>query len=220
MKSNNKKQLGKIIAILAIGLSAGFSFVFLAQIGNAFSGGVSGFSGASGSSCSQCHSGGTPPTVTLSGPTVAFTGEVFTYTLTVAGGQSIAAGLGVSASDGVLTDTLAGSLYTQILGGELTHQNGDATQKASPSFPSYSHDGGPKCINDSCTQVPGGEVVFTFNWIAPGTAETVTLYGAGNSVNLDGANSGDSAATDTLTITVIDPATLTERLYLPLVVTD
>ncbi|WP_420645507.1 choice-of-anchor V domain-containing protein [Candidatus Leptofilum sp.] len=221
MNSTNRRQLGKLMAILAIGFVAAFSFIFLVQIGKAFSGGVSGRSGVGGSNCSLCHNTGTVPTVTLSGPAVAFTGETFTYTLTIAGGQELAAGLDVSASGGVLTDTLAGSLYTQILGGEVTHENGDDTQKLSPNFPKdYLHDGGPKCINDDCTQEAGGEVTFTFNWVAPATAETVTMYGAGNSVDLSGDNSGDAAATDTLTITVIDPATLTERLYLPLVITD
>ncbi|WP_420629843.1 choice-of-anchor V domain-containing protein [Candidatus Leptofilum sp.] len=221
MNSTDRRSLGKLIPLLVICIITIFTVTLFSQMANARSSGIAGLSGASGSHCSVCHGGGTEPTVTISGPAVAFTGEVFTYTLTVAGGQEIAAGLDVAVTGGVLTDTLAGSLYTKILSGEIVHENGDDTQKSSPNFPSYDgHDGGPKCINSSCTEVPGGEVTFTFNWVAPATAETVTMYGAGNSVDLSEDTSGDAAATDTLTITVIDPATLTESLYLPLIVTD
>lgn len=216
----NKKRVPGGFVIAAICLVALVSMIFFTQMTRAFSSGVSGFSGASGSNCNQCHSGGIEPTVTLSGPTAVFTGDVLTYTLTVAGGQSLAAGLDVAVTNGVLTDSLAGGLYTQVLGGEITHANGDTVQKSSPNFPSYGHDGGPKCINSDCTQAPGGEVVFTFNWIAPGTAESVTMFGAGNSVDLSGDNSGDRAGLDSLTITVFDPAMFTEHLYLPLVLTD
>ena len=217
MNQKNKKQIGWASFIVAICLM--LSILLFAQMSQAKSdGSITGFSGASGQDCSLCHAGGITPTVTLAGPDTVFIGDVLTYTLTVAGGQGIAAGLDVAATGGVLTDTLAGSLYTKIVSGEITHENGDATQKASPNYFAYGHDGGPKCINSDCTQVPGGEVVFTFNWIAPATAESVTMFGAGNSVDLSGDNTGDSAGTDTLTINVFDPAIFTETVYLPFVV--
>ena len=206
--------------MLTMSLALFLSIGYFTQISKAFSSGVSGFSGASGGvSCNQCHTGGAEPTVTLAGPTTVFAGDEIIYTLTVAGGQTMAAGLDVAVSDGTLA-TLANSLYTKMVNGEVTHHNSDLTQKASPSYPSYGHDGGPKCIADDCSQVPGGEVVFTFNWTAPETAVSVTMFGAGNSVDLSGNNSGDRAGTDTLTITVIDPATLTEKLYLPVITTN
>ena len=220
MNDKNKRWFRGLLAVLVTCLIVFLSIGILTQTIKAFSSGVSGFSGASGADCNQCHTGGITPTVTLSGPTTVLTGELFTYTLTVAGGQELAAGLDVAVTSGVLTDTLAGGLYTQILSGEVTHENSDPIQKASPNYPNYGHDGGPKCIVSDCTQAPGGKVTFTFNWIAPNTAESVTMYGAGNSVDLSGDNSGDRAGVDSLTITVIDLATLTEKLYLPFVVKD
>ena len=216
----NQKNRRPFIVVLTISLALFLSTGYFIQISKAFSSGVSGFSGASGGvNCNQCHTGGTEPIVTLSGPTSVLAGDELVYTLTVAGGQEVAAGLDVAVTDGTLI-TLANSLYTKIANGEVTHHNSDPTQKASPNYPSYGHDGGPKCIADDCTQVPGGEVVFSFGWTAPETAVSVTMFGAGNSVDLSGNNTGDRAGTDTLTITVIDPATLTEKLYLPIVATN
>ena len=218
MNQKKRKLLAGALPILFVGIFTLFTIGSFSQNLKAFSSGVSGFSGESGSTCNQCHSGGIEPTVTLSGPNTVFIGDVLTYTLTVADGQALAAGMDVAVTGGVLTDTLAGSIYTKIIAGEVTHDNSDAVQKAAPSYPVYGHDGGPKCINDSCTSVPGGEVIFTFNWIAPDVPTSVTMYGAGNSVDLSGDNNGDSAGTDSLTINVFDPSLLTEKIYLPLVI--
>jgi hypothetical protein len=159
--------------------------------------GIIGFSGnpnTGGVYCAACHSGGAVPAVTLAGPSVVSPGAALTYTLTIAGGQEIAGGLNVSATAGTL-DTLPGATDTQLLSGEITHT-------------------APKCIEAGCQPVAGGEVVFLFNWTAPDDSGPVTLYGAGNSVNLNHNPTGDAAAVTSLDILVAD---LNVTLYLPIV---
>lgn len=143
------------------------------------SSGITGFSGNpatnGGIDCNVCHSGGIVPTVSLSGPTQVSVGTVSTYRLTVRGGQMVAGGFDVSAGDGSLAASQAG---TQLLNDEVTH-----TQ--------------PRPMNAS------REVIWDFEWTAPAIPGQVTLYGAGNSVDLMGGNNGDAAATSTLNIDVI-----------------
>ena len=76
--------------------------------------GITGFSGKSGSTCTSCHSTGTPPTVTLSGPTTVASGSTNSYTLTVGGTGNH--GLDVAASAGTFT---AGT-GTKVQNGEIT----------------------------------------------------------------------------------------------------
>jgi len=150
---------------------------------SAFSGGAEGYTGdpaTGGLTCNECHEGGVPPTTTLGGPTVVQPGATHTYTLTIAGGQERAGGLGVSVSDGALSvvDPL-----THLLKGEITH-----TQ--------------PKPVN------PGTfDATWSFNWTAPLTPGVVMLYGAGNSVNLQAGPGGDRATLIVEAITVEGVAT-------------
>jgi hypothetical protein len=149
----------------------------------AYSDGVSGFSGdpaTGGATCNSCHDGGVEPVLTLAGPTTVAPGSTNTYTLTIAGGQQRAGGLDVSASDGTLVVSDPG---TWLLDGEIVH-----TQPRPVSIGTF-------------------EAVWSFNWTAPLTAGSATLYGCGNSVNLHQAFSGDRASTDTLTINVGLPGT-------------
>ena len=149
----------------------------------ASSSGINGFSGdpaTGGLTCNKCHSGGATPSVTLSGPTLVQPGETNIYSLTVGGGQEEAGGLDVSASQGALA---IADLGTYLLGGEVVHSN-------------------PRLVNPVTF-----EVTWSFRWTAPLTGGTVTLYGAGNSVNLQSGNNGDAANTDTLTITVAGNST-------------
>jgi hypothetical protein len=147
------------------------------------SGGITGYSGnpSTGSlDCNKCHDGGVTPTVTLSGPTVVEPGSTHTYTLHIEGGQERAGGLDVSASAGTLSVVDAG---TQLLEGEIIHS---VPQPVNPvTFDS----------------------LWSFNWTAPLTAGSATLYGAGNSVNLFQGPGGDAAQTDVLVITVATPGT-------------
>lgn len=167
----------------------------------AFSTGRVGFSGnpnvGGGLTCAVCHSGGQIPAVVLDGPTTVEPGETVEYTLTISGGQEVAGGFNVSATGGDLA-TLPGATDTQILpvpGGfpdELTHTM-------------------PKDADSS------GAVEFRFEWTAPDSSQTVTLYGAGNSVDLDGSSQGDAPNTDTLKITV-GTSTFTDSSFLPFVI--
>ncbi len=141
--------------------------------------GISGFSGnpaSGGATCTFCHAGGLPPTVSLSGPTTLFTGQKALYRLKVSGGQNVAAGLDVSVSVGTLTAVEAD---TYILNKEVTHSQ-------------------PRVVDAN------GDAIFTFEYTAPIGSATVTMYGAGNSVNFDFLNTGDLSDATTLTITVID----------------
>ena len=140
--------------------------------------GISGRSGNpatfEGQICTACHFGGATPVVTLNGPTTVDAGTTNLYTLTISGGQEIAGGLDVSVTDGTLqvVDT-----DMQILDGEVTQtmpRNADAT----------------------------GSVSFEFEWTAPSEVGSIDMYGAGNSVDLNGGKSGDDASTDSMTITV------------------
>lgn len=152
----------------------------------AFSGGVSGLSGNPGTNlgdtCGSCHGGGSTPALNLSGPTVVAPNAVNTYVLSIQSANVVsqtAAGLDVSATAGLLSSL--GS-DTQILDGEVTH---------TASKP-----------NDS-----GGLASFTFQWTAPDAgSQIVTLYAAGNSVNLDGRPSGDAHANTALVIEVAEPS--------------
>jgi len=91
-----------------------FAVIYSSIPARASSNGISGFSGKSGSTCTSCHSTGTPPTVTLTGPTTVASGSTNSYTLTVGGTGNH--GLDVAASAGTFT---AGT-GTQVLNGEIT----------------------------------------------------------------------------------------------------
>ena len=150
---------------------------------SAFSGGTEGYTGdpaTGGLTCNECHEGGTPPTTTLGGPTVVQPGATHTYTLTIAGGQERAGGLGVSVSDGALSVVDAG---TYLIKGEITHLQ-------------------PRNVN------PGTfDATWSFNWTAPLNPGVVMLYGAGNSVNLQAGPGGDRATMIVEAITVEGVAT-------------
>ena len=143
-----------------------------------FSGGINGFSGNpvtnGGSTCSNCHSGGTTPTVVLTGPSVVQPGSINTFTLTISGGQQNSGGLNVSADGGILISTLAN---TKIQVTELTH-----TQRV--------------------IAAGDGTVAWDFNWQAPTAIGNHTIYGAGLSTNADGGTAGDGVATATFNVSV------------------
>jgi len=149
----------------------------------AFSTGITtGSFGASG--CNQCHSGGTPPTTTLSGPTAVGSGTTNTYTLTVTNpGSQTHAGLNVSTTAGTLAIGGPSSAQTQVLSGQITHTS--------------------RKINAA------GVTTFSFDWTAPVSFSSVNMRGWGNAVDFSFDNSGDRADLDELTITNSDPPTPT-----------
>jgi hypothetical protein len=158
------------IAVLVYGLGE-------QQTAWASSGGRTGYSGNpathSGQICTNCHSGGSVPTVTLTGPTSLATGESGTYTLTITGGAAVVGGLDVSTTGGTL----------QATGSNTRLSSSEITQTASTSF-------------------AAGSLAYTFTLVAPSTPGTVTLYGSGLSANGNGSTSGDSASKATLDVTV------------------
>lgn len=165
-----------ILLLLAGALSLG---LFAQPHADARSRGISGFSGnpatSNGRDCTQCHSGGEEPDVTIEGPAILAPGETASFELIVEGGQEVAAGLDVSVTGGAL-GVPANNRDVQLLDEEIVHD-------------------GPK-------DVERGQVVFEYLFTAPDAPGTVTMYGAGNSVDLDGRTSGDMASTTMLEIVV------------------
>lgn len=163
-------------------------FFLFANHARTLSTGVSGFSGRNGVTCSVCHYGGVIPEVVIEGPSMVAPSSTHLYSLIISGGQEVAGGLDVAVTDGILAVVAADTL---LMNGEITHV-------------------APKLVDDD------GRVIFTFEWTAPITPTAVTMYGAGNSVNLNGAATGDAPAATTLTIEVVDVGDLTHKAYLPI----
>ena len=172
------------IFFLTLFMSVAFT-IYQAGTASARPNGINGYSGNpatnGGAICSNCHFGGIAPTVSLSGPNTVDAGSTHTYTLTITGGQEIAGGLDVSVINGLLNAIDPG---TQILSGEITHTE-------------------PRPAANNA-------VSWTFEWTAPAVAGTVTMYGAGNSINGNGGTSGDAPNKDSLTIIVNVPAPLNQ----------
>ena len=158
-----------------IKISIALIFLLFSSHALGSSAGISGFSGSTGSSCTTCHNAGTVPTVALSGSNSVTPGSTNSYQFTITGGQNQIGGLSVSASSGTLIVQPGGN-STKILNSELTH-----TQ---PAF------------------VSAGSIVWDFDWQAPTTPGTYTLYAAGVSADNDQSVTGDNAATDSMTIAV------------------
>ncbi len=144
-----------------------------------FSGGITGRSGKQGSDCSGCHSGGVAPTATLSGPAFVLRDSTRTFTFRVAGGQQVAAGLNVATDVGTLVATDS-ETYTQ--NDELTHAN-------------------PRAVDGN------GEAAWSFDVMAPSAAGPLTLWAAGNSVDLTGDQTGDLPGLAQFQVTVVDSLT-------------
>ncbi len=167
-----------LVAVVA----AAAALVVWAGDAGGLSSGISGYSGDpatnGGATCASCHTGGATPTVTLSGPTQVAPGATVTYTFTISGGPGAGGGFDVSATAGSLSVVDGG---TRLLAGEIVH--------ASTRTPDAS-----------------GSISWTFAWTAPNTAGPVTLYAAGNSVDLAAGPAGDGVATTSATVTVASPA--------------
>lgn len=146
--------------------------------------GISGFSGATGSDCRACHSAGAAvPSLSLSAdsgsPTVV-TDSVSSYTLLMAGGPAVTAGLDVAGSGGTLIDT--NSTGTRISSGEL--------------------------VQSFSNPVSGGVITWTFDWVAPSIEGVYTLYAAALSADGSGGLGGDGTQTTTLMVEVPEPSAL------------
>jgi hypothetical protein len=159
----------------------GVAVIVAARPARANSGGIAGQSGKQGRFCNSCHGGGIPPEVALVGPNRLMIGEAATFRFEVrsTGPNQRAAGFNVAASGGMLAviDGQGTRFARQV--GELTHA-------------------GPKGNDDD------GVARWEFLWTAPDTPGSQRLFGAGNSVNLNGQSSGDRAATTTLDVDVVE----------------
>ena len=136
--------------------------------------GMTGNSGKSATTCSSCHTGGSAPTVTLTGPSSLAAGATGQYTLTITGGPGLKGGFNVA------VDNTAASLEP---GTGSKKQSNELTHTA------------PK-------PAASGAITFDFSLVAPPSAGTVKIFAAGNSVNGDNNSTGDGAATTTLTVNV------------------
>jgi len=144
--------------------AAAFLIIVSTIIIYAESGGIVGRTQKNGIGCT-CHSE-TPSAnvlVAISGPDTLAAEQSATYTVTIQGGPLIAGGTNIAASDGDLFP-IAGDLRKENF--ELTHVQ-------------------PKLSS-------GGMVTFQFIYTAPSIVGQQTLFANGNSVNFNGANSGDS----------------------------
>lgn len=167
------------------------SAVFLLLISSLFvvasSAGRTGRTNLSDTPGCTCH-GSTPSsgvTVLIDGPDSVEINSTTAYQVRISGGPAAAAGTNIAVSDGILA---AISSTLQLSSGELTHT-------------------GPVSFG------AGSEVVFDFEFTAPGQIGDVTLAATGNSVNLSGNTSGDewNHAPDK-TISVVNTSAIVDQL--------
>lgn len=157
------------------GAAGVLSLCLLSASAFANSNGITGYSGKTASlTCNSCHSGGTAPTVVLTGPTTLAAGTTGQYALTIRGGAGVVGGTNIAVSNTAASlDPGAGM---KKVGSEITHT-------------------APKSFS-------GGEVRFDFSVVAPASGGTLTLFGAGNSASDSNAQNGDMAATTSLNVTI------------------
>lgn len=159
--------------IAAIGVLAGVPATAVAVFG-----GIINYSGRNGTTCSECHRGGREPDVEFEAPqgTQMSAGAIATFRFRIKSNrraQQTHAGFGVAASGGTLR-------VTDPVG----------TRVPFPDLPEMTHTM-PRANSGS------GVAVFEFEWQAPATPGTYTLFGAGNSVKVDGNPTGEDATTAT-----------------------
>lgn len=176
--SPRRLQAGRLSLAAAAALLA-LMAVSAAAVVRPYSTGISGYSGKQGVNCNSCHTGGTAPSVTLGGPAYVLADSTRTFSFVVAGGQRIAAGLDVAVDAGTLVAT---DTETYILSGEVTHSI-------------------PRKVDSN------GEAEWAFDLVAPSVTGPMTMYASGNSVDLNGINFGDKAASTTWAIEVVDNLT-------------
>ncbi|MBI5402743.1 MAG: T9SS type A sorting domain-containing protein [Ignavibacteriae bacterium] len=128
--------------------------------------GITGLTYRTGGQGCSCHGSSPTPSVTVSFLNADSVGKGQTKTITVKiqGGSAVAGGFNVAVLNGILN--VGSDAGVQKIGSELTHVS-------------------PRSFSS-------GSVTWTFNYTAPNTAGWDTLYAVGNSVNLNGGNSGDT----------------------------
>ncbi len=150
-------------------------------------GGIVGRTKKNGDGCT-CHSefSSANVSVIISGPDTLISGETATYVVSIVGGPLSAGGTNIAASNGGLFP-VAGDLRKES--GELTH--------VAPKFP------------------VAGKVTFEFTYTAPLTLGQETIFANGNSVNLDGANTGDQwNFAENKIINVVQPTEIKDQILI------
>ncbi len=184
--------------------------VFLALMQASFalaSSGDTGYSGMSGQNCGACHSGGTVPTVTISGPTTATAGSVNSYTFKITGGPLAAGACDIAASGGSLGagtgDTLKNS---EISGGPTAPSAGAVsfpfTWTAPATAGTYTLYGCGLSTNGNGSKSGDGSTAMTF---------TVTVAGATNVSVPNVVGVTQAAATTAITNAKLVLGTVTQQ---------
>lgn len=195
-----KKGLGKgfLVALIPV-----LGFVFW---GEAFAE-VDGRAGRTGAptrpTCASagCHAptaGAILPTLTIAGPATLVAGATGSYTATLTGGPGVTAGIDVTAIVGtakagtfVITETAFTKLSAAGAGGGA----------GGAAFPG-------ELIHSAAKPMVAGSVTFIFDWTAPATPGTATLFAAGLSTNDNTitvppvGETGDEVATAQYIVTV------------------
>lgn len=99
------------------------------------------------SGCGSCHTFGTSTTTSFSGPDTVMIGATVQYTITISGTNSGTIGVDIAAKIGTL-GLAVGNTYLKVNGTDLTHSSG----------------------------ISANPVTITFNYTAPSSAGTDTLY--------------------------------------------
>lgn len=171
-------------------------FVLLCHGGvvHATSAGVSGYSGKDPEAdCTACHIGGpSDGEVKVAGPFSVDVESTATYTLTLHGAPGSVGGIDIASSAGTLS---ASSADTRINASELIHRENQSADKA-------------------------GAIQFEFQWSAPDTLGTYTLFISAVVGNADKTPNGDNALRTQVDVEVFDrSASLNEapfaHIYVP-----
>jgi len=172
------RLIGNVV-LLAIPL-----LLLLPQSAAGYETGIFGYSGKDGGPiCNSCHSsagGAVVPDVAFQGPSQVAAGTIATFTFVVTSNKPSlqkGAGFDVAASGGTL-GIISGQNEIAFADGEISHM-------------------APKTNTNGVAQ-------FAFTWQAPEQLGAYTLYGAGNSVNLDGSDlRGDASKSTTMVVAVV-----------------
>lgn len=180
----------QFLSAAAIVIMLAFGLWGTSQQAMASSIGITGWSGASGNDCSTCHTGGegsTAPLVVVTGDATVSPSSTVMYMLAITSTspatQTVAGwNMRVVDANTDVVGTIGGfdNTVSRLEGGELTHV-----------LPQ---------MNDA-----NGLVAVNFDWTAPATPGTYTIFVAANSANNNSANGpGDATGLTTFEITVAE----------------
>ncbi|MHB8879543.1 MAG: choice-of-anchor V domain-containing protein [Myxococcaceae bacterium] len=171
------RLFGSIVSMVALGF---------APQALAHSAGIASTSFA-GTGCNLCHSGGTAPTVVLTGPASMSAGVASTFRLTVSTANGLEGGLNLRSSvSGTFAalSTLPGASVRTITGA-----NG---------WPEATHSSPKPDADDGATD---GKVTFEVSWTPPaGASGSITFTAWGLSASGAGGSNGDLAAMASLVV--------------------